>query len=874
MQRFSQGSLRLATACAVVILVLGATAVSQQLAATPDRNFTSKQQISESKTDPTARTRLTKSYGKLPISFEANRGQVSGAVQFLAHGLGYTIFLTPGEAVLAMDSPKAQATTRARRALQSATAPRLDVPQQHPAHSPFSGPAGIVRLQLIGSNAAAEADGLEPLLGHSNYFIGNDPAKWHTDVPTFARVRYHNVYPGIDLDYYGNQEGRIEHDFVVTPGADPGAISFELRDEYRAAVSRDGALVMPTPSGNLTLCIPVAYQIINGRRKEIAARYEISANNRIRFKLADYERAKPLVIDPVLVYSGRFGGSGDDVGVAIAVDSAGNAYITGQTSSPGFPLVNAFQKTKSEDVVAFVAKINAAGSALVYSTYLGCNVASPPGFTFGDGIAVDNSGRAYVTGGTPGAGFPVKNAHQPTTGGGSDAFLTVFSPAGNSLVYSTYLGGPGDDFAVGITLDAKANVYITGASGVDFPTLQSVQGTGDIFVAKFNSAGVLQYSSILTEASAVSSGIAVDSSGSAYVTGITGSTTYPTVKPAFQNTCRACPSPNGFVTKLSPSGEKLVYSTYLGGTEMSGGYAIAVDTSGQAYIGGIAAAGFPVTAGAFQKAFGGGEFDGYVAKLNTTGSGLVYSTYLGGSGDDWLYGIALDQYRHVYITGQTTSPNFPQKAPIQGFLGTGSTQLYVTTLSNTGSSISYYSTYFGQNSSQQTGGIAVDKALDVYLTGATLPGGVPITPGAVNIVGGGSDVFLSKFVIMDDISLALSGSPTTIAHGAQLTYTIAVTSKGPDFGVNVVVDDTLPTGTTFVSHTASGGSCTAPAVGVTGKLHCVLSQLNKGSTYIVTMTVKVNAAAGTTLSNTATAASNMQDFVPSNNKGTLTTKVN
>jgi uncharacterized repeat protein (TIGR01451 family) len=351
------------------------------------------------------------------------------------------------------------------------------------------------------------------------------------------------------------------------------------------------------------------------------------------------------------------------------------------------------------------------------------------------------------------------------------------------------------------------------------------------------------------------------------------------VQPAFQSTCRACPSNSGFVTKLSPSGERLVYSTYLGGASYNKGVAIAVDTSGQAYIAGITGAGFPVSEYAFQKSFGGGTFDGgdtdgYITKLNATGSGLIYSTYLGGSGDDYIYGMALDQYRQVYVIGQTTSPNFPLKAPIQGF--TNSTQDYVTTLSSTGRSIVYYSTYFGLSGIQQGGGgIAVDKALNVYLTGGALHGGIPITPGAIDISGGSflDDVFVSKLVIEDDLSLALSASPSPVAHGGNLTYTIAVTSKGPDYAYNLRVNDTLPAGTTFLSDTAGGGSCTAPAVGGTGTLHCVLPQLYKGQTYRVTLTVRVNAASGTSITDTATTVSNTQDFYPANNTGKVTTKV-
>ena len=773
--------------------------------------------------DAEARSRVNASYGKLPISFEVNQGQTDGSVQFLARGAGYTLFLTPGEAVLSLHTPHAKGAQLGRPTDVRAPGGKGETTL----------PSSTVRLQLIGSNTKAEVAGVDPLPGRSNYFSGSDPAKWHTDVPTYAKVRYSNVYPGVDLVYYGNQEGRLEHDFVVAPGADPNAIAIGLQDSDGVMADKDGGITLHTKSGDLTLHSPTVYQIIDGERKTIPATYFL-ADNQVKFQLGSYDRNATLVIDPVLVYSGRFGGSVDEVAVSIAVDSAGNAYMTGQTTSTDFPLVNAFEGTNSQGQVAFVAKVNAAGTALVYSTYLGCEPSSLPcgGATFGSGIAVDSGGRAYVVGGTLGENFPVKNAYQPVSGANYEGFLTVFSPAGDSLIYSTYLGGPTDDLATAIALDSSANAYITGSTQGGFPTLHSVSTDGSLFVAKFNSAGVLQYSSVFAN-KAFPNAIAVDASGSAYITGQTYSTTYPTVKPAFQYGCKSCPNPTTFVTKLSPTGDKLVYSTYLGGPNTNIGYGIAVDTSGQAYIGGVTGPGFPVTASAFQKTFGGGDvggnFDGYVTKLNATGNGLVYSTYLGGSRDEAIYGIALDQYRQVYARGYTFSANFPQKASIQGF-GGGPNQIqeFVTTLSATGASIEYYSTFVGVSGSGQIGGIAVDRALNVYVSGSTIAGGIPVTPGAVNIPGSSYDVFVSKLVIMDDLALGLSGTPNPVVHGGNLTYTIAVTSKGPDFGYNVRVADTLPTGTTFVSYGAGGGTCTAPAVGGTGTLNCTLPQLNAG----------------------------------------------
>src|ERR1035437_7972301 len=368
-------------------------------------------------------SRLAADYGKLPISFEMNQGQTDKSVQFLARGAGYTLFLTPGEAVLSLHAPPANAGKPGDPAVPRTLPP---VSRQLPSTTP----ASTVRLQLLGANTKAEASGVDPLPGKSNYFAGSDPAKWHTDVPTYAKVRYHDVYSGIDLLYYGNQEGRLEHDFVLAPGADPNAIAIGLRDSDGAVPDQDGGLTLHTKTGDLTLRSPVAYQLIGGQRKTIPATY-LLADNQIKFQLGSYDRNAPLVIDPVLQYSAVFGGSGYDVIRGLAVDSSGNAYVTGWTYSANFPLVHSVQ-TWPGGSTGFVSKINAAGTALVYSTYLGGNNGAVAA------IAVDGSGRAYIAGSTQG-GLAVKNAYQPTYGGGAqDAFVTVLSPAGNSLVYSTY----------------------------------------------------------------------------------------------------------------------------------------------------------------------------------------------------------------------------------------------------------------------------------------------------------------------------------------------------------------------------------------------------------------------------------------------------
>ena len=710
-------------------------------------------------------------------------------------------------------------------------------------------------MQLIGSNKHAQALGVDLLPGKSNYLTGSDPAKWHTDIPTYAKVRYPDVYPGIDLVYYGNQEGRLEHDFVVAPGADPNQIEFDVRDDDRTPALKNGELTLHAKVGDLRLQAPVAYQVIGGERRPVAATYQAARSGAIGFRVGSYDSRYPLVIDPVLVYTAVFG----DGFQAMAIDPAGNVYVTGSR------FLN-----ESTPEVASLSKLNSSGTALVYSTYLAGSIG-------GTAIAVNASGRAYVTGFTR-PGFPIVNAYQPTYGGGYlDAFIAVLNPAGNALEWSTYLGGRDGDGANGLALDPSGNVYVTGFTldWSSFPELHSIPGTQCqvnsecTWVAKFNSAGTLQYATVYGAGQALA--ITADSSGSAYITGRVFYTTPPTTPGAFRSTCsgESC----AFVAKLSPTGESLVYSTTLG-TIKAIGTAIAVDSDLNAYVAGYAGPELPVWSTGFQRTYGGGPFDGMVIKLNATGTNLIWSTYLGGSGYDVIQGLALDQYRQVYVSGSTDSPNFPLKSPIQGYTGTNAApnQGFVTTLSSSLSSIQYYSTYFGLGVRSGVTKLAVDPALNVYVAGQD-QNNVQPTPGAYS--GGSSrDIFVSKLVIMDDLSLALNASPSPVAHGSSLTYTMGVTSKGPDFGVNVRVSDTLPSGTTFVSYDAGGGTCTSPPVGSTGTLNCVLPQLNKGATWNVKLTVNVAAASGTTLSNTAATISNMQDFVIGNNSATITTKVN
>lgn len=794
-----------------------------------------------------APARLPENYGKLPISFESNLGQTEKAVQFVARGAGYRLFLEPDEAFMSL--------------IDQAPSGTVEAPNRRTSRT-----VSTVGLKLVGANKSARVEGEDRLPGVSNYLIDADHSKWHTGVPNYAKVRYRDIYPGVDLVYYGNQEGVLEHDFVVKPGADAGAIALALENADRIATSDSGEITLQTKSGNLELQKPVAYQTVKGQRKTVPVSYDLADGGRVSFKIGDYDRSAPLVIDPVLRYTWAIGGSDNEgsASSAIAVDSSGNTYIVGTTNSGSFPLDHPYQAGCNcpggfgIDGSGFITKVNAAGTAFVFSTYFGLPVDTydPNGHESADdpfiaGVAVDSAQRVYFAG------------YDPSTVGN---YVALFNAAGSALLYQVPLHGRVN----AIALDASNNAYVTGQADGTFTPIHSIASTGSIYIEKVSSTGVVDYATVFgtaTNGVPFPSAIAVDATGAAYITGDSRPANYPTTSGAYQ---RSCVTDCAFVAKVSPAGSQLVYSTFLGGSSTiastnSQGMAIQVDSAGEAYVAGMALTGFPVTANAFQKTGTTGlgpigpNYNGFVTKMNATGSAIVYSTYLNGgaNSDTRVYGMALDAHRTTYLTGYTASTAFPQKAPISQKCGG-----FLTTLNPTLSSLQYYSILVGGRA------VAIDKALNAYVTGGTCPA----TKGELNV--GSHEVTVTKIVIMDDIAVHASASPSPVAHGANLTYAIAATSNGPDFGYNVHLDDVLPAGTTFVSDSAGGGTCTAPAVGGTGTFHCTLGTLNKGATWTVTLTVKVNAAAGTTITNKATGGSNMQDYTSSNNSATVTTSVN
>jgi hypothetical protein len=651
-------------------------------------------------------------YARRPISFTANEGQADPRVEFLARGDGYTFFLTSSGAVMRFGSD------------------------------------AVLRVDFAGGNPRARSEGRGRLPGMENYLLGDDPSRWRVGVPTYAKVAYTEVFSGIDLVYYGNQ-GQLEYDFVVRPGADPNAIKLGFRGADGLAVSRRGDLEVQLGSGELVLRKPFVYQDVDGVRREVQGGYVLMGDRFVGFRVGPYDAGIPLVIDPVLFYSTYLGGTGDDSANGIAVDPAGNAYVTGLATSTDFPTtVGAFQPVFAGVLDVFVTKLNPTGSGLVYSTYLGGGSND-----VGNGITLDGLGNAYVTGFTTSTDFPTTaGAFQPSFGGVIDAFVTKLDPTGSGLVYSSYLGGSGDDNGSGVRVDLAGSAYAVGTSGsTDFPTTagafqSSPGGNGDAFVTKLNPTGsALVYSTYLGGSSSDSGlGVALDAAGQAHVTGDTTSPDFPTTAGTFQPAFGG--DRDAYAAKLNVAGSGVIYSTYLGGGGFDEGFGIAVEASGNAsVVGDTSSSDFPTTAGAFQPALNGPD-DGFVTRLDTTGSGLVYSTFLGGSGSDATQGIVIDGSGNAYVVGVTTSTDFPTMDAFQPSFGGGTFDAFVAKINPTGSGL-VYSSYLGGSGDDNGFGIALDSLPNpsAHATGFTASTDFPTTAGAFQTMFGGiDDAFVAK----------------------------------------------------------------------------------------------------------------------------------
>ena len=686
--------------------------------------------------------RLAPGYGIFDVGFEANLGQAgAAAVRFLYHGPLYTLWLTPTEEVIRLRSGGTGGGAAAAQA--------------------------VVRLRLAGADPGARWTGEEPLAARSNYFVGADPRRWRTGIARFARVHAAGVWPGIDLVV--REKGRqVEYDLVLAPGADPARIRFGVQGADAIAIGAQGELILHTAAGDLVQPMPAIYQEEGGRRRPIEGRWiqlargagavpvASAADNvdnadtadtaELGFAIGPYDRTRPLVIDPTLVYSTYLGGGFLESVAQVAVDGAGNAYVTGTTTSA----------VLGGTGYAFVMKINATGTAIVYSSYLGGDAQS-----LGYAIAVDHAGSAYVTGITSATNFPGTSASaiQPALAGGQDAFVTKLDAAGSAIVYSTYLGGSGLDQGWGIAVDGAGNAYVAGLTdsadfrGVSAASLQgSLSSEESGFVTKLNAAGsAIVYSTYLGGNNLGSvTAIAVDGSGSATVVGDTAATTFPGVTPGSIQPALAGEF-DAFVTKLDPAGTGIVYSTFLGGAGVDSAQSVALDGAGNAYVAGYSESSTFSVAGlhSIQPQSADAASSGFVAKIDATGSTLVYLTFLGGNsttGGDVARAVAVDLVGTAYITGFTTSAAFPGVGPssLQPTLK-GSTNAFLTQIDPQGTAI-VYSTYLGGSGADRAEALAVDAGGNVYVGGYTtsvdfpVAGASPIQPALAGQV----DAFLAK----------------------------------------------------------------------------------------------------------------------------------
>lgn len=702
---------------------------------------------------------------KMPLRFEAAPTEQESARAFFARGSGYGLSLTAAETVLRLKYGEDEQALTSYRNLRYAIKVKPDT--QNAASDAASGERfnglrseeqvvkpspdyDVLRMRLIGANEGAPGQGLDPLPGRSNYFRGRDSRKWRVGAPQFARVKFNDVYPGVSLVYYGRQS-QLEYDFIVRAGADPKRIELAFDGAERIEIEKNGDLALRTKHGVVKQQRPFVYQEVAGARAQVKGEYVKLADDRIGFNIGAYDPAKPLVIDPVLSYSTFLGGSGEDSVVALTTDKDGNLYVAGVTYSDDFPIVNgAFTKRAIAEfsrcfggcVDLFVAKINPAGTALIYSTYLGGGYIDE---VFG--IAVDRDGAAYITGASQSDDFPVTiDAFQRTLKGTRDAIVVKLSPAGDRLVYSTYLGGWYNERGLSIAVDSAGSAYVAGRTvSSDFPTRKPFQAAikypddQDGFVTKLSPDGSsLVYSTLLGgERDDECLAIAVDAAGCAYATGGTFSVDFPAIN-ALQPYANIVRPPNSefifadlFVTKFNPDGSTPVYSTPLGSTRGEVGASIAVDEKGQVVIGGLF-----VTDGIYEFPMVnpiqretpylpglGFATDCLIVKLDETGRRLLFSTLLGGSQTESINNsITVDRNGRIYVSATTNSYDLPiTPDALQPKFGLGLSDSFVAVIdpARVGTDALVYCSYLGGGMHESDSGVALDGAGNIYVAGRT-----------------------------------------------------------------------------------------------------------------------------------------------------------
>ena len=700
-------------------------------------------------------------FGRLPMSFEPNQGQSDPQVTFLAHGNGYGLYLTSNEAVLALPP-------------QGQTRP-------------------IVEMQFAGANSVASVAGTAQLPGHSNYFIGNDPSRWRRNVPQFSRVQYRNLYSGIDLDFYGKQ-GRLEYDFEVAPGANPNQIVLNFKGAKNLEVAANGDLVLALDGGELRFEAPQVYQNTPSGIRPVAGSFVLSADNRVAFRIGNYDPSRALVIDPVLAFSTYLGGSAAESCAAI-------------TSAP----------------LGFVPHCPA--------------------------IAIDSASKVYVAGATTSsASFPVPSGSSPTLNGGADVFLVRFNSAGSALDYTTYVGGSGTEYPSGVAVDNGFNVYVAGTTNSgDFPVTTSAfqsgpgsANTNHVFFSKFDSSGSVNlYSTYLsgTTGADTTNALAVDSLGKAYIFGITSSSDFPLTAGALQNTF--VPTNQFFFSKIDPTASgtgSLLYSTFFGSTNSTGGTvtggSVAVDSLFNVYLaGGTNIANMPID-NAFLGAPQGG-YDVWAAKLkapvnNTQQYTPIYETYFGGAGDDIAYGVATDG-TNTFITGSTTSAGLTPPTGITAFQAAngGGTDAFVakfgvpvTSGTTQGTVPLNYFTYLGGAATDTGLSIATDASSgNARVTGFTDSGAsFPATGASLGSVGG-RDAFIARILTNTNSTTTNTSTANLLGgSGTDIGTSIAIDSSLNDFVVGETFSGNFPTATPFQASLSGASDAFVTKLGPTVSL--------------------------------------------------------
>jgi hypothetical protein len=696
---------------------------------------------------------MSAKYANLPMSFEPNVGQTSSSARFISRGRGYTALLTSDGLVLTLRS----------RAINQSLAP------SNTAGSGFSRHA--VQLQLLGANKNPVATGERQQLARVNYFLGKDPAKWRRNVPTYSGVRYMEIYPGTDLRYYGTQ-GHLEYDFLVKAGADAGQIRFQVQGANQVEVEDDGNLLLQTDAGELQLKAPQVYQETSSGRIPIAGGYVLKSGNQIGFQLAPHDPTKPVVIDPVLIYSTYLGGEGNEQAYGVAIDASGNSYVVGSTDSTDFPVTAMGPATGGVNHV-FVEKLDPTGSNLIFCDYLGGS-----GEDDGYALALDAANHIFITGSTASSDFPLISPFQASEPSSLNAFLVKISADGSTLLYSSYFGGNGSDVPVGVAVDVTGNMILAGyTSSTNLPLANAYQSSVLAnqtygFISKFSPDGSsLVYSTyfggnsnVATQPWSTIAGMALDSSGNVYVAGTTNTYNFPVTSGAYLTTNPASSGVStGFLGKFSSSGN-LVYSTYFGGDILTEINAIAVDSSGSPYITGVdyGDGSLPLTTTSICNPNVDSCQFAYVTKFDATGSSLVYSTFLGPNNLANPYAIVLDANNDAYVVALNTSGLF---TPVNGIETTGN--LLLAEIDPVASS-ELFATYIGGSNYDQPspGGMALDAGGNIYIVGATSSTDFPVTTSAFqSLFAGNTEGFLVK--VGSASAPAVSLTPIPLSYSSQ-----------------------------------------------------------------------------------------------------------